>query len=286
MVSKITAGIRHLHPVQIIRDIFIPFTITMFVLYSMMFIIPSVEPFRPKIIWPLGFLDWYIDFLTLQFMNPENPNFSVPWIGEQFSVTLKFLLGSLALSAVLVLALLLWHFTYPNRFLRFLVNLLRVSSGLHVLVLVVVFYLLGIRPDNPLDLRLLFILALGNGSLIELYYTLEAEFEKILRKEYVLAGEAWGYPRFLFPLRELTITTVEYLSARIPILLSSTIIVEHVTSLDGISRAIVTHIENRDFQGILVVSGLISFIIIFANVISERIRFWLDPRVRYAASTG
>lgn len=285
MSSKIINSIKHFQILQIIKDVFIPLTFTLFIIYSMMYFIPSVKSFNPDIAWPLSYFDWYLNFLTLQFLDPSNANLYIPEIGLYYLNTLRFVIGSLVLSTIIAVLLLIWRFTYPNRIFRFLINLLRISSGIHILALGLFVSRLGFYSPNPLDLRLLLILALGNGSLVELYNTLEAEVDKILHREYVLAGVAWGYPRFLFPLRELSITLVEYLNARLPILFSSTIVVEYIFSLDGISYLLVEFIEKRQFLSIITGSGLIGFTIIFSNVIVERIRYWLDPRVRHTHET-
>jgi len=277
-MNRIKYNLRHLQLLSIVKNTFFPFVITMFVVYSMMYLLPAIDEFRPELLWPLSFINWVFQFITFQFVNSDLYDY---WITQLYFInTLKFVFGSLMLSAVVVGGLLLWRFTFNNRLFRFLLNILKLSSGLHILILGLFMHRIWPNIDNPLDLRLLFILALGNGSLIELYFTMESEIQKILKKEYVLAGVAWGFHPFRFPLRELALTYIEFLNARIPILFSSTIVVEYVFALDGLSSNIVYYIENRDYYNIVLVSALISVVVIFFDVITERIRYVIDPRVR------
>lgn len=268
------------HIFAVIKDVFFPFIIAMFIIYSLMYFIPSSKNFHPELLWPLSVIDWIFKFISLQFINSELYDY---WIMKAYLFnTVKFVFGSLALSGLISIGLLVWRFSFPNRAFHFIINILKVTSGLHILILGLLLKRMGLSIENPLDLRLLFILALGNGALIELYFTFEAEIERIMRKEYVLAGIAWGFPRIRFPLREIALTFLEFLNARIPILFSSTIVLEYIFALDGLSSNIIYYIENRDFHNIILSAGLISIIIICFNVMIEQLRYWLDPRMRVA----
>jgi len=206
-----------------------------------------------------------------------------PWIMEVYAKnTVKFLLGSLLLSGLIVCVLLYFRFNHNNKVFKVFMGLLNISSGFHILILGLVFSRIWPDIENPLDIRLLFILALGNGSLVELYNTLEAEFENVLKKEYVLAGVAWGFSKIRFPLRELFLTLVDFLNARIPILLSSTIVLEYIFSLDGLSYNILNYIQMREFNNILLVSALFSIFVLVFNVLVDMLHYYLDPRVRNA----
>ena len=263
-----------------VRSFIVPFSITMFIIFSMMYYIPGLEPFRPEWKWPFSAIKWIADFILLKpFFGDANLYY--PWIVDvYFWNTLKFLLGSLVLSAVIVSILLYFRFNYNTKLFRVFLGLLNISSGFHILILGSILSLYSQRIDNPLDIRLLFILALGNGSLIELYNTLEAEFENIFKKEYVLAGVAWGFSKIRFPLREIFLTMIDFLNARIPILLSSTIVLEFMFSLDGLSYNILMYISKREYLNILLVSALFSVIVLFSNMLVDIFHYYLDPRIR------
>lgn len=247
-----------------------------------MYFIPSVEPFNPPLPWPLSAIRWIFDFITLKTFFTKEMIYD-PWIMEVYAKnTVKFLLGSLLLSGLIVCVLLYFRFNHNNKVFKVFMGLLNISSGFHILILGLVFSRIWPDIENPLDIRLLFILALGNGSLVELYNTLEAEFENVLKKEYVLAGVAWGFSKIRFPLRELFLTLVDFLNARIPILLSSTIVLEYIFSLDGLSYNILNYIQMREFNNILLVSALFSIFVLVFNVLVDMLHYYLDPRVRNA----
>jgi len=265
-------------------NILVPFIITILFIFAILYILPSAtrsksESVLVNYIWPLNAFHWTWKFLTFQLL--DNPAYDI-WIFKAYLFnTCKFLFGSLILSAVLVASLLIWRFQAPNKLFNIVIRIIKFSSGLHVLIIALFAKQLWPDIENPLDVRLLFILALANGSLVELYNTLEAEFTKVMNKEYVLAGVAWGFNRYRFPLRELGVIFIEFLNARIPILFSSTIILEYVFALNGISYNIINYLAYREYNNIILGSALISILIITLNVMTEKFRYLLDPRIRH-----
>lgn len=276
-LAKYRSGSPVYHILTAAFNILVPFIITILFIFSIMYILPAATRFKSNLIWPLNALHWIWQFLTFQLV--DNSAYDI-WIFKAYLFnTLKFLVGSLVLSAILVAGLLIWRFQAPNKLFNVVIRIIKFTSGMHVLIIALFTKQLWPYIENPLDLRLLFILALANGSLVELYNTLEAEFDKVLNKEYVLAGEAWGFNRYRFPIRELGIIFIEFLNARIPILLSSTIILEYVFALNGISYNIIKYLAYREYNNIILVSALISILIITLNVMTEKFRYLLDPRI-------
>lgn len=257
---------------RLFKRIIFPFIIVTFIIYSLLYIIPgSIKMDAP---WPMSYLLWAADFLAGTWFTKE--------LGMAFLYTIQLVFGSLVLSAVIVLSLYFAGRRQKTWWVRFLNRLVKVSSGFHVLILSIVIYIFfpSIREAGPFNIVLLLILAFGNGSIAEFYNSVEAEYDKIFQKEYTLAAVTWGHNVYRYSLREMVIIMAEMLNARIPIAISSTIIVEWLFNLDGMSYLILYSIKHREYGNLMLSTALIALTIIVLNVITEQIRTRLDPRVR------
>lgn len=236
-----------------------------------MYLVPGYTKFRPALRYPISYFDWLFKFCTFNLFNKD--------VISRYLNTLSLVMGSILLSLLIILILIYLKKSFSGIWVKMIINILGFSSGLHILVLGIVFYLLfrktGVTPG------VFFILAIGNGVLIEMYFTSKAEIDKILSKEYVLAGVAWGFSPIKFAFNEIAITIIEQSIARVPILFSSTIIIEYLFNIKGLSYTIFTGIVNKDYDAIILATVLISATIILLNILSEKIRFYIDPRVKY-----
>jgi ABC-type dipeptide/oligopeptide/nickel transport system permease component len=257
-----------------LKRILVPFLTVTFIIYSLFYITPGSKGFEAELIWPFSYLIWIIDFFSGSLMNQD--------FYLAYFYTLQLVAGSLLLSALIVLVLYFFHKRNAGTIVKGFERLIKVSSGFHILIISLIFYKFfpHLRDASPLHPVFLLILAFGNGSIAEFYNSLEAEFDKVFQKEYALAAVAWGHNVYRYSLRETLIILIEILNARIPIAVSSTIVIEWLFNLDGLSYIILDSIKGREFGDLMISTALIAFTIIFVNVLTEIIRNRLDPRVR------
>ena len=243
-----------------------------FLLFSLMYLMPGVTKFKTHFKWPVSYLVWLYNFFTFNTGYNE--------IYFYFFRTLFLVFGSLFLSFLFVLFILLLKKILNENLTKLIVLLVNISSGFHILILGIMYYFW--KNTSGLNFGLFIILALGNGSFAEMYNTFETEIENILSKEYSFAAKAWGKNKLKFAIKELIISTTELLIARLPILFGNTIIIELLFTVKGISYLIFFSIQNRDFNMLIISTVLVALVIIIFNIISERIRYLLDPRIKYA----
>ncbi|MCK5682882.1 ABC transporter permease subunit [bacterium] len=254
------------------KDVLGPFFITTFIVFSLLYLLPGSKDFQTNIIWPFSYVVWFYDFFVTIFSNT--------YILEAYFITFQLIFGSIAISSLIVLLLFYLSQFGRHGLYNVLNRILKISSGFHVLIIsILVFkFFPSVRYASPLNLLFLFILALGNGSLSEYYNSIESEFEKILQKEYILAGVAWGHSLINIGRRDFFIVFIESLNARIPIIFSSTIIVEYLFNMRGVSYLVFESIKDRNYEFIMLTTALISLTIIIFSFINDRIRIALDPR--------
>ena len=240
-----------------------------------MYLVPGEIKFSPTLHWPVSFLNWFFNLIFFRMDLKEI------WI--RYFRTFALVFGSLGLSFVIVLVLLFIKRYFGGLFTEIFLIILNITSGFHVIVIGVVYYIL--THKTGLSFGVFLILAFGNGSLSEMFNTFEAELSKILKREYVLAGVAWGHPLLYFPRREIFITCLELLFSRLPILISSTIMIERIFTIKGLSYTIydcITFKSQANFELLITSTVMISATIILFNIIIEKVRYSLDPRIRHA----
>ena len=256
--------------IQLIKSFFI----ISFIIFSVMYLVPAQEINRFTTIhkWPLSYLVWLINFFTLQLDGNG--------IGLKYFRTIFLVFSSLGMSLIVVYSLIILKLVFKSKISRLILIVINISSGFHILVLGILYYIW--QHPNNIDFGIILILGFGNGSLAEMYNVFEVEVQKIFKKEYITAAVVWGKKPLRYSLRELFINTVELSLSRLPILFSATIIIEHLFSIKGLSYSILKSIRFRDYETLILSTVLISITIIFFNIFVDRIRYYFDPRVRYA----
>ena len=64
--------------------------------------------------------------------------------------------------------------------------------------------------------------------------------------------------------------------------ISGSVVIEFIFGVPGMGRFLITAIRQQDYsvvQGIVVVFGVM---VLFANLVTDVMYAWLDPRIRYA----
>ena len=104
-------------------------------------------------------------------------------------------------------------------------------------------------------------------------------------KEYVRTARAKGLSnrRVLLrhALRNSLLATVTIVGERLGFLFSGTVLVEIVFAWPGLGRLLLSSVQARDYPILLGMFILVAFGVILANLITDLIYGWLDPRIRY-----
>jgi peptide/nickel transport system permease protein len=71
------------------------------------------------------------------------------------------------------------------------------------------------------------------------------------------------------------------LGGRVGSLVAGAVVVEVVFGWPGVGRLLVTAMQSRDAPVVLGVFLLVSVTVVVANLLTDLVYAWLDPRVRY-----
>jgi peptide/nickel transport system permease protein len=128
-------------------------------------------------------------------------------------------------------------------------------------------------------------LALGtSGMAFQARVTRSAMLE-ILNEDYIRTARSKGlHERIVVTrhaLRNALLPVVTLFGLAIGNAVSGSVVIEFIFGVPGMGRFLITAIRQQDFsvvQGIVVVFGVI---VLFANLITDVMYAWLDPRIRY-----
>ncbi len=104
-------------------------------------------------------------------------------------------------------------------------------------------------------------------------------------KEYVRTARAKGLSKsrvlLRHALRNSLLPTVTIIGGRLGFLFSGTVLVEIVFAWPGLGRLLLSSVQARDYPILLGMFILVAFGVILANLITDLVYGWLDPRIRY-----
>jgi peptide/nickel transport system permease protein len=104
-------------------------------------------------------------------------------------------------------------------------------------------------------------------------------------KEYIRTARAKGLSgrRVLLhhALRNSLLPTVTIIGGRLGFLFSGTVLVEIVFAWPGLGRLLLSSVQTRDYPILLGRFILVAFGVVIANLVTDLIYDWLDPRIRY-----
>ena len=197
-------------------------------------------------------------------------------------VSSKILISSKLITFSLIIALILSIIIVSLRKYK-LINeiiiepLLSISFA-HILVTIIVCKtIFDIKIGSSMYTASL-ILCLGSGFLSDYSYLLYKEYENIMSKDYAIFAEFSGFSKFLFTLKEMTISLISISTSRIPILFGGMIILEIASggTLEGIGYLIwdngFVNKNLRVFYSATVFSIFItSFFFFFADFIDTKV---------------
>lgn len=107
-----------------------------------------------------------------------------------------------------------------------------------------------------------------------------------LERDHVRTARAKGLPEAVVvgkhALRRALLPVVTVLGGRIGHLFSGAVVVEVVFGWPGIGRLLVTAMQTRDTPIVLGLFLLVAVTVVVANLLTDLVYAWLDPRVRYS----
>lgn len=102
--------------------------------------------------------------------------------------------------------------------------------------------------------------------------------------DYVRTARAKGLPENLVlrhALRNVLLPVVTVIGGRVGMLCSGAVLVEAVFAWPGLGGLLISSVQARDYPVLLGMFLLVSLAVILANVFTDLIYGWLDPRIRY-----
>jgi peptide/nickel transport system permease protein len=105
-----------------------------------------------------------------------------------------------------------------------------------------------------------------------------------LQTDYVRTARAKGLPEarvVRHALRNCLLPVVTVIGSRVGMLLSGAVLVETVFAWPGLGRLLLSSLLGRDYPVLLGLFLLVSISIVVANLLTDLVYGWLDPRIRY-----
>jgi peptide/nickel transport system permease protein len=105
-------------------------------------------------------------------------------------------------------------------------------------------------------------------------------------QDYVRTARAKGLPgqQVLYghALRNALLPVVTVIGGRVGFLLAGAVLTETVFAWPGLGRLVVSASLNRDYPVVLGLFICISLLVLLANLVTDLVYAWLDPRIRYS----
>jgi peptide/nickel transport system permease protein len=129
-------------------------------------------------------------------------------------------------------------------------------------------------------------IVLGTASAASITRHLRSSLVETLQQPYVTTAYAKGLHSYsvvyAHALRNALIPVVTLLGLQIGNLISGSVIVETIFGLPGIGRTTVDAILSRDLPVLQATVLIIALMVLLANLITDIVYGWLDPRIRYS----
>jgi peptide/nickel transport system permease protein len=106
----------------------------------------------------------------------------------------------------------------------------------------------------------------------------------VLATDYVRTARAKGLPTrgvLRHALRNTLLPVVTIIGGRVGMVLSGAVLVEAVFAWPGLGRLMLAAVQTRDYPVLLGVLLVVSGAVIVANLLTDVVYGWLDPRIRH-----
>ena len=108
---------------------------------------------------------------------------------------------------------------------------------------------------------------------------------EVMAQDYVTTARAKGLEERFVLLRHIVrnalLPVVTILGYRLSFLLSGTVVIETIFAWPGIGRLLISAIFRRDYQVVQTIVLLSATIIVLANLLTDLLYAYIDPRIRY-----
>jgi peptide/nickel transport system permease protein len=142
----------------------------------------------------------------------------------------------------------------------------------------------GVSPLDVLPYLIMPVLVLGSGIAATLMRFTRSSMLDSLGTDYVRTARSKGLTEWRVvaghALRNSLVTIVTLVGVLIPILLSSTVVVETIFALPGMGRLAVTAALARDYPVVLTTNLLAAATVLIANLLTDVAYSLVDPRIR------
>ena len=126
---------------------------------------------------------------------------------------------------------------------------------------------------------------LGLGSLAFQTRLMRASMLQILGQDYIRTARAKGLKErkviYKHVLRNALLPVVTLVGLQIGFIISGSVLVETIFAWPGIGRLIIEAAKARDYSVIMGVNMIISTMVLFANLFTDILYAYLDPRIKY-----
>ena len=110
---------------------------------------------------------------------------------------------------------------------------------------------------------------------------------EVLGQDYIRTARAIGLPRRLilvYALKNALVPVVTVGAMSFGYMFGWALVIESVFNISGLSRALLTAIQQRDFVLVQGVVMVFTFIFILANLVADLTNVWLNPRMAAVAA--
>lgn len=126
---------------------------------------------------------------------------------------------------------------------------------------------------------------LGLGSLAFQTRLMRASMLQILGQDYIRTARAKGLGEgkviYKHALRNALLPVVTLVGMQLGFILSGSVLVETIFAWPGMGRLIIESATARDYSVIMATNMIISAMVLFANLITDILYAYLDPRIKY-----
>lgn len=200
-------------------------------------------------------------------------------------ITIRLVTGALLISLLLSIFIIYIKQNFSNyRIVDLFIRTLQFVSSIHYIVLgyVAIMVFPAIRYTNSILPYL--ILGIGNGVLNDFIHLIESESQQILNSPYIIAAKARGGSLIRNAFAPYTIALFRIVNSKFPMLLGGSFIVEYIMNIYGLGMHILRNgIQGMNYNLLLIITIIITFFIVFVNLLTNQIQKKLDPRPVKAA---
>ena len=110
---------------------------------------------------------------------------------------------------------------------------------------------------------------------------------EVLGQDYMRTARAAGLPRLLvlrYALRNALVPVVTIAGVSFGHMFGLALIIERVFNIGGMSRALLTAIQQRDYALVQAVVMMFTIIFVLANLVADLLNAWLNPRLAARAA--